>query len=105
MNSDNMFGPKPAVLAASTEEQTITLEEDREYTLAHDGEDATGAEDTHTIYLSFGGAVDADAGEGADKAKLKDGRVFLIGPGISILKFKCAAGAPTFSIAPGRRVH
>lgn len=93
-----------AVLVAGTGQAQVALNPDREYTVVHDGEDAAGAGDTNTIYLATDGNVDADASEGADKFKLKNGRAAVIGPGKEVLKFKCAAGAPTFSVDPGPRL-
>lgn len=95
----------PAVLVASTSEQSVMLETNREYTLAHDGENASGVADTATIYLAFQSAsVDADASEGASKFKLLGGRSVVLGPGLDTVKFKVAAGAPTFSVSPGPEI-
>jgi hypothetical protein len=92
---------KTQVLVASTSEGSVILNPDLEYILMHDGEDNTGASDSNTIYLSFSGSVDADASEGSDKAKLIETRSFPVGPGLSLMKFKTAAGGPTFTVIPG----
>jgi len=93
----------PAVLAASTTEQTIALSTQRRYTFLHDGEDVSAAPDSATIYLAYYSTVDADASEGGNKAKLKGDRIIEVGPGISSVRFKTSAGAPTMTVLPSRQ--
>lgn len=91
-----------AVLVAGTDDVAVTLDPRREYTLAHDGENVSGSEDTNTVYLAIGAAATATAAEGANKFKLKNGRAVVVGPGADVLHFKTAAGAPTLSVSPSQ---
>lgn len=95
----------PAVLEATTTLQAVTLDPQREYTVGHDGEDTAGSSSTGSVYLAVDAAVDNDASEGANKAKLINGRSLVIGPGVGVLKFRTASGSPTFTINPGPRLH
>lgn len=94
---------KPAVLQATTTEDSVQLQSDREYSIGHDGEQNDGTADSNTIYLSFVADVDADESEGADKAKLISGRSLVVGPGVAVLKFATEAGSPTMTVVPGPR--
>ena len=87
-----------SVLSATTTEASVTLNPDRIYALAHDGEDNAGAASTSTIYLSTASPVTASAAEGSNKIKLLAGRVYYVGPGVTVLYFKTASGSATFSV-------
>ncbi len=100
------IGSQLAVVAASTAEQSVKLDPAREYSLAHDGQDAQGYEDTATIYLATdAGSVVPNAAEGLNKFKLLAGRAVVVGPHVSVLKFRTAAGAPTFSVSPSPAIN
>ncbi len=95
-----------AVLVAGTTEKSVALNVKREYTLAHDSEDAAGDAATNTIYLATDdGSTVADATAGKNKFKLLAGRSVVIGPDVSAIKFRTAAGAPTFSVSPSPAVN
>lgn len=94
-----------AVLVAGTAAASVALDARREYTFAHDGEDANGDSDVNTIYLATAAEATATAAEGLDKFKLLAGRSVVIGPGVGTCHFKVAAGAPTMSVAPSPLIH
>lgn len=100
-NPDDLTDVALAVLEVTTSEQEVILDPRREYTLSHDGENTSGAEDTNTIYLATEGDVVADANEGEDKYKLKNGRFTTVGPDKTVLKFASASGSPTMSVSAG----
>ena len=96
----------PAVIVTSTGGDDITLNPDRRYHVAHDGETNAGAASAVTVYLSFSAAVDADESEGADKAKLIAGRSIPVPAGTRLLRTKlkaAAPSAPTITIVPTER--
>ena len=91
------------VLADSAAESSITLDPNKQYMIFHDGEDGTGTAETGTIVFKCDtAAVDTDASEGANKAKLMAERWFYLGPGIATLYFDIAANDCTFTIIPVR---
>jgi hypothetical protein len=91
-----------AVLVTAASDGTVTLNPQRTYTVAHDGERNDGSTtDTSTIYLANDAVADRDGSEGANKAKLLFGRELVIGPGITTLHFGTEAGTPTLTIVPG----
>jgi hypothetical protein len=90
-----------AVLVCTAGDSTITLNPQRTYTLAHDGETNAGVTDTATIYLANDATVVRTEAEGANKAKLLFGRELVVGPGITTLHFGTEAGTPTFTVIPG----
>lgn len=94
---------EPSTVGTSNSETSLSLDPTRMYTLAHDREDASHAADANTIYLGFAG-VAADGANGLNKFKLLDGRVLEIGPGVNIVRYKSAGGAPTMSIAASQSV-
>lgn len=102
-NPTSMIGGV-ANLAAGTSEQSITLDPQREYSLGHNGVDSAGSADTNTIFLSLGSAVVASYAAGEDKFPLLSGSSVIVGPGVSVIRFKTASGAPTFRIAAGARL-
>ena len=96
----------PAVIVTSTAGDDVTLNPDRRYHVAHDGETHTGAASALTVYLAFSAAVDPDESEGADKAKLIAGRSIPIPAGTRLLRTKLKAGSattPTITIVPTER--
>jgi len=90
-----------AVLVSAAADGSITLNPQRTYTLAHDGEQNDGTTDTNTIYLANNATVVRTEAEGANKAKLLFGRELVVGPGITTLHFGTEAGTPTFTVIPG----
>lgn len=93
----------PAVVVAGTGESTITLSKDRRYRLKHLGLDADGSTaGTEAIFLRVGtDTVETNLNAATDKAALINNHEPIeIGPGVTKLYAKTAAGAPTFSIMP-----
>lgn len=104
MSNPSSVDGLPAVIVTGTGEVTVSLNQDREYTIAHRGQDASGGADTATIYLAVDAATDADASEGANKAILKSGEALSLCGGVNVLRLKTASGAPTVNIIPGPRL-
>lgn len=92
-------------LAASTSEQTINLDRHRLYAVLHNGIDVSESPDTNLVFLATDSAVVADGSEGEDKAVLGFGAQIPLPPRTDTLRFRCAAGAPTFTLIPQRAVH
>lgn len=95
-----------AEMVASGAAQSILLDPDRRYSVAHLGLNVTPVADTATIYLSFLGADEdniADAtvtNAGGDKlATLLSGWALELPPGLSFFSFISTA-APRFLILP-----
>lgn len=87
-----------AVIAASTTEDVLTLDNRRDYTLIHNGLDVDGNAATTSIFMANDAASDADLSASTNKLVLSDGRVVTIGPGLSSVRFKTASGSPTFQV-------
>lgn len=102
MANPSSVSEKPAILEATTTQDTVALDPWRRYSLSHNQVNTAGAGATQTIYLATAADVTASADSGADKAALIDIRTLVIGPGVSVLRFKTAAGSPTFTIVPHR---
>ncbi len=94
---DNGF----ATIAASTSLQSLALNPLREYSLAHNGKDASGSDAAGLVVLSTEAAPVADWSEGSGRLQLPDGRSVTVGPGISQLYYVSAAGAPTIAVIAG----
>lgn len=93
-----------AVLEATTTQQEILLQSDREYTLRHLGQDTGGSPATEAIYVGLNSSTsDADNSEGASKIVLKNGSDETFGPGVTQIAFKTSSGSPTFAISPWPR--
>ena len=101
MSNPNAVDGGLAVLEAATTERSVALNRYREYTLRHDGEDATGSPNSSTVYLALNQAPSPDAAAGEDRFKLLAGSVVVIGPGVTTLRFRTASGAPTISVSAG----
>jgi hypothetical protein len=91
-----------ATIATSTTQTTLALDPSRDYTIIHNSKNAARADDINDIFLAINESS-ADGAVGEDKYLLSAGRAAVIGPGISILKYKSAAGAPTFGIASSNK--
>jgi hypothetical protein len=94
------------LIAAAATAKSITLNPDREYTIAHNGVDVSANAVTNTIFLGID-AAPAAATYAADENKfaLLDGRAVVIGPGVKTLYFiGYDSGIPTFSIAAGPEI-
>lgn len=93
--------PYPAVLLIGTTKITVDLDPRKEYMIYHDREDDSGSSNVETVYMTFHHPnVDADQSEGANKAKLIDGRELPIGPGIGRMMLQTASGSVTVTVAP-----
>lgn len=96
------------LLEASSVEADVLLQSDREYTLVHTGKDSSGVGATGMVAFQTAATVAADysasADENADKIVLESGAFRMIGPGVSKLFFKAAAGSPMIQIIPGRKL-
>lgn len=104
VNPTTAVSEKWAVLQATTSEQTLTLDPGRAYILAHNDRDISGVAASDTIYLADNASVDNDDSEGPNKCMLISGRVVQVGPGVTTLKYRLAAGAatsPTFQLLFG----
>lgn len=96
----------PAVLVANETVQSVRLNGDREYSVAHDGETRAGAADTATVYLAIGDDASASPEEGPNRVKLIAGRSVSLPPNTEVLTFVAASGgAPTFSVVPSGRLY
>ena len=96
---------RPAVLAVpSGPAEQVTLNPDRQYSIAHTGKDTGGATAGQDVYLATEASVDADGSEGPDKYILADGEFIVLPPGIGVLKFQ-SAGTPTIKVMPGARLN
>ena len=95
---------EPSTIETSVTASSISVNPARTYTIAHDNEDAAHALDRSTIYLGFNAAA-PDGTVGINKFKLLAGRAVDIGPGVEVVQYKSAGGAPTFAIAPGIRTQ
>ena len=94
---------KPYVVGASTTEGTITLDRDREYTIKHNGLNASGSA-TDPIFFAYDEAVTASWAQDDNKFGLNANELVSIGPGCETLHYKTAAGTPTFSLIPGPKL-
>jgi hypothetical protein len=95
----------PAVITVDAAGGYFAVDVDREYTLKHDGENSAGTASTHIIYISINTPAPPDGVEGADKAKLCAGDVIVIGPGISQIRYDCAATEEaTMTVIPSVRL-
>ena len=104
----NPTGPSndPALLeAVSTETRSYALDKGREYLIEHTGlQDDGSTADVNPIFFNFGGGtLTASYEEGANKGVLAAGKLRVIGPGVSLIQFKTAAGEPIMQIIPLRR--
>lgn len=114
----------PVTLVSSSQLQTLLLDGNRSYSIAHDSENRVGASDTTKIYLftctsGFPAGIvlndnesttnllsDLTSGVNTSKIKLTSGRSVSIGPGINTLCYACSGNgttAPTFLVAPDKR--
>lgn len=105
MANETTMSNLPVVLEATSSQQTITINPYKWHEIEHFGEDASGSSASDAIYLAFERAgesltVDADASEGANKWKLRDGKKLLLPPGVGLIAFKTGSGSPTFGINP-----
>ena len=89
------------IAVANTAEASVTLDPQRSYLLQHNGLAAAGSADTNTIFLSFDATVDNDVSAEEDKFLLINVQPIVVGPGVSNLNYRSAAGVPTFSVMPG----
>lgn len=87
----------------STEVGTFAIDPAKEFTLMHLNETKEGLEDKNTIWLAFGDEV-PDGQIGLDKYRLKAFSSVCLGPGISILKFRSAAGIPIMALSLAARI-
>lgn len=93
--------PYPAVLVITDTKVTVDLDPKLEYMLYHDREDSSGSSSGVTVYMTFHHPnVDNDPSEGANKAKLIDGRELPIGPGVGRAMLQTATGEATVTVAP-----
>ena len=96
------------VVATSGIQQSIYLQGQQSYTLAHNSVDETGASETDTIFIAISGNCITNWNSGTDKLLLTNGHSIVIGPGISNINYQTAitaTGSPTFTILPGNREH
>jgi len=90
-----------ATLKATTTQQTLNLDPDRLYWLAHCGTIDDGTASDTPVYFAADDDVVATSAEGANKLVLSANLMLAVGPGVSELSFKLAAGAadqPVFMI-------
>lgn len=86
--------------------QTLTLDPERKYTLAHDSLAVNGAADTNPIYVATSGNPIAAANPLFDckQVRLIAARPMTIGPGLSTIRFASSFGGPMFSLVPNERI-
>lgn len=103
-NPTEVTGPEPAVLLATTTEQSLAILPTYEYTLSHDGEDEEGIAQTSTVYIAMNDTTEATPAEGANKLKLRFGTAFTIEKA-AVIRFRVADGnSPvTFTVLRGDR--
>lgn len=112
-NPDSLVSGQLAVLVSSTAEQTIPVSVNRNHTLYHHGEDASGVADTEPIYFACvdptvagmsnpaASYVSPNYQPGGNKFILKSGTSVILRAGFTHIKFRTAAGAPVFGVSPG----
>ena len=81
MANPDAINDLPATVKVTASGVSLTLDQDREYTLGHDGVDASGVEASSTVYVGRDAMPTADSSEGSDKAALIAGRAIVIGTG------------------------
>ncbi|MBK8271258.1 MAG: hypothetical protein IPK83_24240 [Planctomycetes bacterium] len=96
----------PALIEATTTQGEIEISSAHFHELIHHSVDAAGSAATTPIYFAFGAAggvpptVVASDAAGSNKLRLASGGRITIKPGVSLIGFKTASGAPMFSIVP-----
>jgi len=101
------------MLGSTSAQQHVTLEKDREYTIAHLGHDVSGvAGKTEPIFLGVSenatpAAVTADFSDENTSIALIDEWAVVIGPGIETLSYKNAGAGddPAMLLSAGPRLR
>jgi hypothetical protein len=96
---------QPALVEVRSEEQRLTLDADREYSLTHLGLDTASNPDTALIFAATKQLSGADLKPRNDKLVLRGVATVSIGPGVGRLTLRAAGGAPLLQIIPGRKRH
>lgn len=90
----------PALLAASTANQSIALDPEREYTVQHLAFDVSGVAAETAIFLGIDATAVASYAASATKAVLQSAKALIVGPNVLALNFITASGTPTFQLIP-----
>lgn len=86
--------------------QTLGLDTDRSYSLAHDGLDHNGNTDTNTIVISVSGINSLSDNKSAlYKSRLLNNRPLTVGPGVSTLFFRATNGGPQFTVIASEKFN
>lgn len=91
------------IVAASNTEADIVLDPDREYTLTHTGIQSTTAStaDTNTIFFKTSASVTLTYTAAQGAFALDENESCIVGPGLSQIFYRTAAGTPTFKVNGG----
>ena len=94
---------QPAMVVTDTTGGSTTLDPNKQYLIKHTGLDnsSTPGASTGTAYLTVGQsgtAITANGVEGSNKYPILSGDSQIIGPGITTLGWRAAAGTPVLSV-------
>lgn len=87
-----------ATLAASTDDQEITLNPRRKYSVYHMGLDDVGDTDEGLVNLATAEITDVDYSEGLSRLPLPAGVTVVLGSELQTLHYKAASGVPRLII-------
>lgn len=106
-NPTELTDIQPATLLVNTTLQLLTIENQRSYTFAHDGETVAGVANTSKIYLftavSGHPTISYNDSEATQKAKLLAGRSITLGPGLKTIAYVISGNvlqSSTMLVAP-----
>ncbi len=94
-----------AVLEVGTSGIEVTLNSDREYTVAHDGVNASEAATAEAVFIGHDDAPTADHTSEDDHANLIAGRKLVVGPGQAKMYLITATATVIVTVAPGPKLR
>lgn len=90
--------------------QSLVINPDRAYTVAHDGLDIANVVDVNQIIICTSGNPLSWANVNTSativkQMKLTSGKAVAVGPGVNVLTWIGTAGQPTFTVIPSERLY
>lgn len=100
------LGSKPFTVECSQTNVSIAIESDRDYTITHLGKDSAGSVVSDDVFVGVTAAPTATYAADPDKLVLQPGVPRNIGPLLTQLNFKMAAGkVAVVNVTPGAKFN
>jgi hypothetical protein len=91
---------EPGLVQVDTTARSITLNVEKQYTIAHSGVDASGADSSSIIRMAFEANGTPGYTSGTNHLLLIDESTQVIGPGLSTMRFNTASGTVMMNLVP-----